>query len=417
MTSVHRAERRRLVPDWQAATIRMVQHRYTGDIGDFGKYALLKALAGNGLRLGINWFLNIEEEQNTDGRITDYSELRHCDPALFDALQDIVQSGARSVAEVERRTILPPRTMFFSSPAPVVNGYDYPGRRANWIADATNALADADIVFLDPDNGFCRVEERGTVGPKHVHPRELQGYLARGQSVVVYQHSQRVKLFEMIQRHLRAARIAGAPQGWALVFRRKSVRVFYVLPSPAHRRRLQERIEGFLQTPWGMEKHFELAISAESERMDRGVRLFQYLVERCNQGDATGISYSRFLAYLDGSTEFREMTGRKYLPSDSARALDDAMRITAASGGRKPVQRGMHIIRAGMDTFIWNQKRPFDRPSAAWESGRYQIPYSREEWLTLFPTQQRRLIAEQELDRLRGAERGDFRPERYAEGS
>jgi hypothetical protein len=35
---------------------------------DFGKYALLEALAGEDLRLGVHWYLNADEEANTDGR-------------------------------------------------------------------------------------------------------------------------------------------------------------------------------------------------------------------------------------------------------------------------------------------------------------------------------------------------------------
>ena len=31
-----------------------MQNSYVGDIGDFGKYALLNALAGDELRLGVN---------------------------------------------------------------------------------------------------------------------------------------------------------------------------------------------------------------------------------------------------------------------------------------------------------------------------------------------------------------------------
>ena len=49
-----------------------MQNRYVGDIGDYGKYSLLKALAGSDLSLGILWYLNEAEEENGDGRYTTY---------------------------------------------------------------------------------------------------------------------------------------------------------------------------------------------------------------------------------------------------------------------------------------------------------------------------------------------------------
>jgi len=34
-----------------------MQDRYAGDIGDYGKIALLKALQTQGLSIGVNWYL------------------------------------------------------------------------------------------------------------------------------------------------------------------------------------------------------------------------------------------------------------------------------------------------------------------------------------------------------------------------
>ena len=48
-----------------------MQNRYTGDIGDFAKYGLLRALS-KGKRLGVAWYLYPDEEDNTDGRHIDY---------------------------------------------------------------------------------------------------------------------------------------------------------------------------------------------------------------------------------------------------------------------------------------------------------------------------------------------------------
>ncbi len=34
-----------------------MQDRYAGDIGDFGKFVLLRAIANQNLPLGVNWYL------------------------------------------------------------------------------------------------------------------------------------------------------------------------------------------------------------------------------------------------------------------------------------------------------------------------------------------------------------------------
>ena len=51
-----------------------MQNRYTGDIGDFGKLGLLRALQASGLTVGVNWYLVPDENHNSDGRHVQYLE-------------------------------------------------------------------------------------------------------------------------------------------------------------------------------------------------------------------------------------------------------------------------------------------------------------------------------------------------------
>src|SRR5947209_11324823 len=44
-----------------------MRHEYVGDVGDFGKYALLNALASKDMPLGVVWYLNTCIESNNDG--------------------------------------------------------------------------------------------------------------------------------------------------------------------------------------------------------------------------------------------------------------------------------------------------------------------------------------------------------------
>ncbi|MBR3160975.1 MAG: hypothetical protein IKF14_17965 [Atopobiaceae bacterium] len=60
-------------------------NRYTGDIGDYSKLGLLRALRSAGFLIGLNWYLTPDETHNSDGRHVGYlgqDEYRACDPGL-----------------------------------------------------------------------------------------------------------------------------------------------------------------------------------------------------------------------------------------------------------------------------------------------------------------------------------------------
>ena len=40
-----------------------MKNQYVGDIGDYGKYGLLRFLASNGIKIGVNWFLTENDEE------------------------------------------------------------------------------------------------------------------------------------------------------------------------------------------------------------------------------------------------------------------------------------------------------------------------------------------------------------------
>lgn len=121
--------------------------------------------------------------------------------------------------------------------------------------------------------------------------------------------------------------------------------------------------------------------------IDRGIRLFHDLVRRANNGHAVGISYIGFVEHVHG-LPFHELRGRKWSQSDVRDALQLAHQITESTG-RQEVRRGAVAIQAGMDTFIWRNKRPHTRSPDAWKS---DLPYTQENWLQIFPDGRRRVI-------------------------
>jgi hypothetical protein len=233
-----------------------MQDRYVCDVGDFAKYSLLTALAEADLRLGVVWYLNTLQENNNDGGITDYPALRNCNERIHSALQRVLQAGSRNLAAIEQSDILPPSTRFFSRPLPASP------QRQSWLAEAAEAVREAEIVFLDPDNGLPESPNAYNRSPqKYASFGEVAYFRKRQLSVVIYQHQTRSGTFEeQLERHCTTIRRMGAPEVWVLTFHRFSSRAFIVIPSDSNAPALQLRCRRFIQSAWGREGHFRFRI-------------------------------------------------------------------------------------------------------------------------------------------------------------
>lgn len=253
-----------------------MQDRYTGDVGDFGKYGLLKALCRDDLSLGVVWYLFPDEEGSGDGSYVRYLEptpanlrrFRDCDPALYDTLGEIVRSRQRRVASIQERSVLPAdallyeERLFFESTQSTERRLEY---RKAWAWDALAATRGRDVVFVDPDNGL----ESGTPrhylkGPKYAYFDELVPYLDRGQSLVVYHHHHwSARADTQVRERLSQISERLGPT-FALRYLRGAPRTFFVIPSEARRSLFSERARQFARDPcWS--KHFTL-VDQQEER-------------------------------------------------------------------------------------------------------------------------------------------------------
>jgi hypothetical protein len=238
---------------------------YVGDVGDFGKYALLNALAGNDLRLGVLWCRNSEPDVSQDGRFIAYRELRACDPDLYDRLAQLLKNTQRTLTHIENSNILPSNTLFCGSavPAPRTPCFSTAAREAQshlrsvWFKEGFKKLSEAMLVFLDPDNGLAssRCKKHLRSGIKYIFEDELAEFVKRGQSVVLYQHQQRRSLSEQVfeQRKI----LAAGKLCRAVSFHRRAARIYYILPAEDHEHRISERLTRFLASEWG--EHFRSA--------------------------------------------------------------------------------------------------------------------------------------------------------------
>jgi hypothetical protein len=235
-----------------------MQNRYAGDVGDFGKYGLLRCLCGEPplLSLGVVWYLVSDEQNNQDRKHTRYLErdrerrFRACDPELYDALRGVV-SDRREVAAVERSGVLGDAA-FFGKPVDT-------GNREEWLREALNAVAGRELVFLDPDNGLQMIATPldSPHGGKFCGYQEVREFLYAGASVVLHQHLDGLDTAEVqvtwLCREL-TGKVAPPLPPFALQFHRGAVQAFLVLPQERHAETIQRGIKQLIASPW--HKHF-----------------------------------------------------------------------------------------------------------------------------------------------------------------
>lgn len=116
-----------------------MKDRYAGDIGDFGKLALLQSLEKQGMSIGVNWYKTeaLHSDMYPDGtykqndgkhRIPD--DLRICDQNLADALIHISKSEdiPRNLRSIQEAHLL--KTEVFYDAVVPVNSRDQWHRNA-----------------------------------------------------------------------------------------------------------------------------------------------------------------------------------------------------------------------------------------------------------------------------------------------
>lgn len=257
-----------------------MQDKYVGDVGDFGKYGLLRWLCGadrrgtrGRLSLAVIWCLVPDDDRAGDGRFTAYLDptpenalrFRACDPFLYDALTQF-RTGKRHVSAIAGLKLFPDTTLYYAEPCVAsLSSTQGPRRqlrlkhRRDWLQGALEATRSTDLVFLDPDNGLRRDSAKGTrQDAKYVFMEELEPFVLREQSLIVYSHAHRLQPVERqiltLLGDVRLAFPSLAP--FAARYSRGSVRMFIVIPARKHQAHLAERALGLMDTPWG--QHFQL---------------------------------------------------------------------------------------------------------------------------------------------------------------
>ena len=249
-----------------------MENRYVGDVGDFGKYGLLRWLTGmkdptppdkEPLRLGVVWYLHTPEN-NEDGKFIGYLKnkklFRECDCELYKSLGQLVENS-RNVLAVEEAGILQAVAYYKTLLCQKTD-------RIVWREGALNAIneKEANLVFVDPDNGIVS----GTVSPsstKHVSMDDLECFANPNKSLVIYHHLRRFSTHDQ-QKHLIRSLAKELRtkfpkmQVWSLRYRRGSPGRAYFIVAQAgeHQRLIRKQLDSFLISDWCAPKRklFEL---------------------------------------------------------------------------------------------------------------------------------------------------------------
>lgn len=223
-----------------------MQDRYAGDIGDFGKIGLLKALQAQGLSIGVNWYLvePMDTERKSDGTYKQEDgkylipeKLQVCDTLLAEKLTKIAKSDHRSIRSLEQGNFIL-NARYYSEPVSVAG-------REEWHKKALDLLNDLDIVFVDPDNGMLvkSVGKKSVKSVKYTFYEEVRDYVRRGQSVLIYNHrsrKQETQCFHEICYKLQEATGITETDILKITFPKCSVRDYLAVPASMEQR---EKIE------------------------------------------------------------------------------------------------------------------------------------------------------------------------------
>ncbi len=262
-----------------------MQDRFVGDIGDFGKYGLLRALTGlwdweregplpeyERLSLGVVWYRNkvlkggANEGQNV-GYLFDpqsaplYSDL---DPKLYASLKEIVCSR-RSVDGIEKSGILEETEMdayYYSDfiPAGRSDRKKWKDGVEKWKDSVIENTKGEHIIFLDPDTGIASLKMEGDVkegkrfSTKHVYLEEMRLFI--NQTLVVYQHHAHKQEDRDGQLQQWGTAAQEFPESPRILTACQRAFTILILPAARHADLIDKRLGEMLDGPW--KQHFTL---------------------------------------------------------------------------------------------------------------------------------------------------------------
>lgn len=180
-----------------------MQDRYSGDIGDFGKFQLLRYLFDDEEYLLTQlWYMYPNENHNSDGMYIDYFEkVKGFDEFLENSLKNIISSN-RKVKALEDVKLLK-NAKYFNEYLLNDGCIDF---RKNWFFKALEFSKNSDVILTDSDNGIAllcdkknkdlnlldlsQIKKRKNSG-KYIFIDEIEALYKQSRAMIVYHHLNR----------------------------------------------------------------------------------------------------------------------------------------------------------------------------------------------------------------------------------
>lgn len=240
-----------------------MKNQYIGDIGDYGKYGLLRFISKHGIKIGVNWYLSENDIIIVDGKINNYlnDDRKNGDkiyePELFELLKQFAFKDDKNVIQLEDNNIIP-NAVYYHNIIPKVSNIVRKDRktiRENWHKNALNTLNDVDLIFADPDNGSA--DDKLCIrknGEKYAGICELADYYKSGKDIVYYCHKARRNPDAWKRKILELNTICAEAKIIVLTFHRGTQRSFIFGIHPEKYEKYSTLVKQFLSTNWGTVK-------------------------------------------------------------------------------------------------------------------------------------------------------------------
>ncbi|MBZ9963746.1 hypothetical protein [Mesorhizobium sp. BR1-1-2] len=170
-----------------------MKHQYVGDVSDYRKYALLRALSWGGAnRIGVCWMLTPSDGGSDGGKLAYLQQpdrYRHFDPELFDTLAHAAdQPDRRQLQTIEDSGVILGAAYLNELLPDDLSG------RAVFMERCLSSFHSVELVFFDPDNGLETSLSKGRKNSsKYLYLDEVAAFYASGKSLLIYQHFPRVE--------------------------------------------------------------------------------------------------------------------------------------------------------------------------------------------------------------------------------
>ena len=320
-----------------------MKNQYVGDIGDYGKYSLLRFISKHNIRVGINWYLT-RNDGSTDGKFIEYlddpDEEKH-DPKVFAALKKIAGNADKNVHYIEKFDLIS-GCLFYHEPIPEKDSSDYLGReisRRLWFNNSVMILEDASLIYADPDNGITYNKKAGSKNSeKYILPEEIRSYYSKGKNVVFYCHKGRrtadawEKTKTDIKKYLPDAQIL------VITYHRGTQRSYIFVLHPNNYAEYRSILEEFIETGWGKSKYFTMEpVGLPAYKLVSGIEhlTLEKLPQTfsvCKVSDYTGIDIDQPFVFVGRTDKEKSLVCPVTLTPKNTVSRDDGWRAFRICG-------------------------------------------------------------------------------------